>query len=51
MNLERLYLLQRNIFQNSENLDFWATFLKQNGRSATKKLEVSAVHLALLYVD
>ena len=44
MHLERLYLLQRNIFQK-------ATFLKQNRRSATKKLEVSAVHLALLYVD
>ena len=31
--------------KNYENLDFYVVFLKQKGRSATKKIEVSLINL------
>ena len=36
--------------KNSENLDFQATFLKQKRGSKTKKIDVSAIDLASLYL-
>ena len=39
-----------NSKKNSEIFDFLGTFVKQEGRSAVKKIEVPAVNLGSLYL-